>query len=177
MAKPSAQSGTAICSEQPGWALGHLRTWRAQGAKLLDQEYSKMAPDSNYAHRLGAAASIPSAGILELGVDLLKNCAAELRTLLDGDQPGVVLGAVAQNQQLFNITVTLTPLGVASEYTAAKCLPASNSCSCVAPTMGRLMLLGAHSPGSIARWRAGVGMNPVISGSKNRSKLQRRAVT
>jgi hypothetical protein len=39
-----------------------------------------------------------------------------------------------------SITVTLTPLGVPSEYNCSGCLPTGKGFSCVAPATGRLML-------------------------------------
>jgi len=39
-----------------------------------------------------------------------------------------------------SITVTFTPLGVASEYSCSGCRPTGSGLSCVAPATGRLML-------------------------------------
>jgi hypothetical protein len=39
-----------------------------------------------------------------------------------------------------SITVTFTPLGVASEYSCSGCRPTGRSLSCVGPAIGRLML-------------------------------------
>jgi len=39
-----------------------------------------------------------------------------------------------------SMIVTLTPFGVASEYSCSGCLPTGSACSWVAPATGRLML-------------------------------------
>ena len=98
-----------------------------------------MAPDSNT--RVGGFWLRSSrAGILELGLTStkpLENCSPlSMRT----SQASYSAPWWPRASSSSSMMVTLTPLGVPSEYSCRGCWPTGNSASWVAPATGRLML-------------------------------------
>jgi hypothetical protein len=98
-----------------------------------------MAPDSNTRTGTSPLRSI-SAGIFELGLTATKpllNCAPSWMGTSQASYSAPLWPSASSSSSM---TVTLTPLGVASEYNCSGCLPTGSSLLCVAPAMGRLML-------------------------------------
>jgi hypothetical protein len=89
--------------------------------------------------RLGPLRST-STGILLFGLAATKplpNCWPSLMRISQASYSAPLWPSASSSS---SITVTLTPLGVASEYSCSGCLPTGSSLSCVGPAMGRLML-------------------------------------
>ena len=97
-----------------------------------------MAPDSNTRTGAGPLRS-SSAGILELGLTATKplpNCSPSLMRISQASYSAPAWPSASSSS---SITVTFTPLGVASEYSCSGWRPTGSSFSWVGPAMGRLI--------------------------------------
>ena len=98
-----------------------------------------MAPDSNTRTGSGPLRST-STGIFEFGLAATKplpNCGP---SLMRTSQASYSAPAWPRASSSSSITVTLTPFGVAIEYSCNGWRPTGRACSWVAPAVGRLML-------------------------------------
>ena len=98
-----------------------------------------MAPDSNTRVGCGLLQS-SRAGIFEFGFTPTKPLPNWSPSLMRISQASYSAPAWPSARSSSSITVTFTPLGVASEYSCSGCRPRGSSRSCVAPAIGRLML-------------------------------------